>query len=58
MLAMRPEILDRIEFWRIRWKEFGHQATALGTDELLSQPAAMRRQAIPDQEQLAGDMAE
>lgn len=56
MLAVRPEILDRVKFRRIGWKEFGHQATALRTDKLLSGSATMSRKTIPDHQQLARDI--
>jgi hypothetical protein len=55
---MRPQILHRIEFWRIRRKEFQPRASALLADKVPYQVAAMTGQAVPDDQQLAPQMTQ
>jgi len=56
LLPVRPQILDRIQFWRIARKELHPQAPALLADELPGGAAAMTRQPVPDDQQLAGNV--
>lgn len=53
MLPVRPEILDRVQLRRIWRQELQLDATALACDVVAHQPAAVRLQAIPDDQQLS-----
>jgi len=57
MFAVSPDVLDRIQFRRIGWQVFRFEAAFLIADELLGLPAAMRRKPIPDQEDVAVNVA-
>ena len=54
VLPMRPQVLDRIELWRIGWQEFELYAAAFALDIVGDLAAAMGLQPIPDDKQLAG----
>ena len=58
MLAVRPDILDRIQFRGVGRKIFDLQAPFLVANELLRHSTFVRRQPVPDQEQVAWDIAE
>lgn len=51
-----PEVLDRVEFGRVGRKEFGTEPARLRLNELLRELAAMRRQAVPQQHNLAANV--
>src|SRR6266849_2990205 len=56
LLPVRPQILDRIQFRRIAGKKLHPQASPLLADELPGGAAAMTRQPVPDDQQLAGNV--
>jgi hypothetical protein len=58
MLAVRPDIFHRVEFRRIGRQKLGAQPALLIVDELLGVTAAMRRKAVPDQQQVAGNVTQ
>lgn len=58
VLAVRPDILDRVQFRRIRRQVLHLQAAFLVADELLGETAAMARKPIPNQQDVALDVAE
>jgi hypothetical protein len=58
MLPVAPEVLDRIRFVRVAGEPFDHQAIALGIDGLPHEAASMGRKAVPDHEELPGDVPE
>ena len=53
LLPVRPQILDRIQFWCIAGKKLHPQAPALLADEFPGAAAAMTQQPVPDDQQLA-----
>ena len=58
VLAVRPDVLHRIQFWRIRREVLRLQATFLVADELLRDFAAVARKPIPNQQDVAINVAE
>lgn len=54
LLPMRPQVLDRIEFWRVGRREFKLYAAAFAFDIVARQTAAMSLPPIPDDKHLAG----
>ena len=51
-----PEVLDRVEFGRVGRKKFGTEPAQLRSNELLRELAAMRGQAVPQQDDLAANV--
>ena len=58
MLAVCPDIFDRVQFWRVRWQVLRRQAAFLILDELLGDPTAMARKAVPNQQDVTLDVTE
>ncbi len=58
MLAVCPDVLHRIQFRRIRREIFRLQAPSLVADELLRDFAAVAREPIPNQQDVAINVAE
>ena len=58
VLAVRPDVFHRIQFWRIRREVLRHQATFLVADELLRDFAAVARKPIPNQQNVTFDVTE
>src|SRR6202163_4316895 len=56
LLQVPPDILGWIQFRRVSGKKFQPQASSLLTHELPHRAAAMGRQAVPDNQQLARNM--
>ena len=56
LLPVGPQILYRVQFRRIGGKELQPQAPALLADKLPHCAAAVRRQAIPNDQQFAGNV--
>ncbi len=56
LLAVVPDIFDRIEFGRIGWQGLHLNGPVLRGDKLSHQPAAMNGQAVPNGGQPATDM--
>jgi len=57
-IPVRPQVLDRIQFRGIARKKLHPQPPALLADELPRGAAAMALQTVPDDQQLAGNMAQ
>ncbi len=55
---MRPDVLDRVQFWRIGRQVLGFQAAFLISDELLCDFAAVARKPIPNQQDVSLDVME
>ena len=53
---MPPEILDRIQFWRIGRKPFPPPSPFLSGYKISYQMAAVTRQSVPDHSQLPWQM--
>ena len=58
MFPVAPNIFDRIEFWSIGRQPLGGEPAPLCADEFADQPRPMRRQPVPDYQQLARQMAQ
>ena len=58
LLPVRPQILHWIEFGSIGGKEFQPQTTALLADKVPYHMAAMTGQAVPNDQQLARQVAQ
>src|SRR5437667_1435329 len=58
MLPVRPQVLDRIQFRSVGRQKLQPQPPALLTNEVPNHPAAVTPQAIPDDQQLASQMAQ
>ena len=58
LFPVRPQVLDRIQFRRISGKKLHPQSPVLLANEIPGGAAAMARQSIPDDEQLAGNVAQ
>ena len=58
VLTVRPDVLHRIQFGRIRREVLRLQATFLVADELLRNFAAVARKPIPNQQDVAINVAE
>src|SRR6266550_4574209 len=56
LLHVAPDVLDRVEFRRVRGQSFQDQVPVERFDIVLDDPAAVRRQAVPDDQQLATDL--
>ena len=56
LLHVAPNVFDGIEFGRVRRQAFENNMSTDCFDEALDHPAAVRRQTIPDDEQLAVDL--
>jgi hypothetical protein len=57
MLEMTPEVLGGVEFRSIGGKPFHLDGPLLGFDELPNESAPMSRQTVPNDEDVARDMA-
>ena len=58
MLAVRPDVLHRVQFRRAGRQVLCIQTTVLIADELLRDPTAVGRKPIPNQQNVAIDVAE
>ena len=58
MLAVRPDVFDWVQFRRVGRQVLHGQSAFLVSDELLGDQAAVRREAVPNQQDVAGDEAE
>ena len=58
VLAVRPDILDRVQFRRIGWQVLHLEAAFLVADELLGEAAAMTWKPVPNQQDVALDVTE
>ena len=58
MLAVCPDIFHRVQFRRVGRQVLCIQTTVLVADELLGDPAAVGRKPIPNQQNVAIDVAE
>src|SRR5438874_12849910 len=58
VLPVRPQVLDRIQFRSVGRQKLQPQPPALLTNEVPNHPAAVTLQAIPDDQQLAPQMAQ
>jgi hypothetical protein len=58
VLAVRPDVLHRVQFRRVRRQVFRLQAAFLIADELLRDFAAVARKPIPNQQNVTFDVAE
>src|SRR5580658_2670412 len=56
LLHVAPDVFDRIEFRRVGWQSFQDQVSVERFDVVLNHPTAVRRQAIPDDQQLAANL--
>ena len=57
LLPIAPQILDRIEFGSVGGQPLNVQPGGVLLKEVLDQPAAMHRRAVPDQQDPAGQLA-
>ena len=57
LLPVGPEILHGVKFGRIGWPAAGEDFALQGFEVLAEGRGAMDRRAVPDDEQLAGQMA-
>jgi hypothetical protein len=58
LLPVTPEVFDRVEFRSISGQAFQFEPGALAGGPALDQAAAVRRKAVPDDQQLAWDVAQ
>jgi hypothetical protein len=58
LLPVRPQVLDWIQLRRVAGKKLHPQSPTLLADELPSQAAAMAGESVPDDQQLARNMAQ
>src|SRR3974377_423833 len=58
LLPVRPQILDRVEFRRVGREELQPKPSPLLAHKIPHRAAAMAWQPVPDDQQLAGDMAQ
>ena len=56
LLHVTPDVFDRIEFRRVRGQAFQDQVSVERFDVVLDDAAAVRRQAVPDDQQLAANL--
>ena len=56
LLHVAPDVFNRIEFWCVRGQSFQDQVAVERFDVVLDEATAMRRQAIPDDQQLAANL--
>ena len=56
LLAVTPDIFDRIEFGCVGWEKLHLDAASLLLHKLSDQPAAMNRQPIPNHRELSTDV--
>lgn len=56
LLPVRPQVLDRIQFRRVAGKKLDPQFSVLLLNEVPHRTAAMPRQPVPDNQQLAGNV--
>lgn len=57
LLAVAPNVFNRIELRRVGWQKFQFDSAPLAADKLAHQPASMDRKAIPDDRQFAANVA-
>ena len=55
---MGPDVLHRIQFGGVGWQVLNCQTAFLVADELLGDLTAMGREPVPNQQNVAGDMAQ
>lgn len=58
VLAVGPDVLHWVQFRRVGWQILHLQAAFLIADKLLRDPTAVGRKAIPNQQNVAVDVAE
>src|SRR5882724_7769085 len=56
LLHVAPEVLDRVEFRRVGGQSFQDEVPVERFDVVLDEATAVRRQAVPDDEQLAANL--
>ena len=56
LLPVRPQVLDRVQFWRISGEKLQPQTPSLLLDEVPHGAAAVAGQPVPDDQQLAGNV--
>src|SRR5712691_8670728 len=56
LLHVAPDVFDRIEFRRVRGQSFQDQVPVERFDVVLDDATAVRRQAVPDDQQLAANL--
>jgi len=58
VLAVGPDVLHWVQFRRVGWQILHLQSASLIADELLRDPTAVGRKAVPNQQNAAIDVAE
>jgi hypothetical protein len=58
VLAVGPDVFDWVQFRRVGRQILHGQSAFLVADELLGDDAAVRRESVPNQQDVAGDVAE
>ena len=58
MLAVGPDVFDWVQFRRVGREVLHGQTTFLVAYELLGDQTAVRREPVPNQQDVAGDVAE
>ena len=58
VLAVRPNVFHRIQFWCVRWQVFHFQTALLVADELLRYRALVGGKPVPNHQEVALDIAE
>jgi len=58
VLAVSPDVFDWVQFRCVGRQVLRGQTTFLVADELLGDQAAMRREPVPNQQDVAGNVAE
>src|SRR5882672_1716219 len=56
LLHVAPDVLDRVEFWRVGGQSFQDEVPVERFDVVFDDPTAVRRQAVPDDQQLAANL--
>lgn len=58
LFEMSPDVFGWIEFWGIGRKEMKLESAVLFVDEIANRVAAVNAQAVPNNQQIAGDVAQ
>src|SRR6266849_5008526 len=58
LFPVAPEVLHRVEFWRVSGQALQFEPGPLAGDPVLDQAAAVSGKAVPDDQQPARDMAQ
>ena|ERR1700691_1049448 len=56
LLAISPDVFDRIKFWSVGWQTLQMNAAVLLNDLFPDQSAAVRRQTVPNDREQAADV--